>query len=183
VVEAAADGASTAAPMVGAILTMLVAFVSLVSLLNRAVAWVGSLVNIEVTFSKLIGYLFWPVAFFLGIPIEDCTKVSQFLGTKLIVNEFVAYADLGAEIREGTISARGSAVATYALCSFANLGSMGIMIGALSGLFPALRAPLAADAFRAMIAGTVACLSTACIASMLYHDLDEPGSGASDECV
>lgn len=159
-VEAAAEGAGATIPMVAAILTNLIGFVSLVHALDACVRWVSSLVNVETSATELLGYCFYPVALFIGVPLPDCHLVGQYLGTKLVLNEFVAYSHLGAATAAGQLSHRAGTVATYALCSFANLGSMGIMIGAISGIYPALRAPLVADVTRALAAGTIACLLT-----------------------
>ncbi|KAL1511957.1 hypothetical protein AB1Y20_005237 [Prymnesium parvum] len=175
-VEAAADGAATAAPMVAAIVTTLIAFVSLVHLLDTCVASLASLVGVDTDATQLLGLAFWPVALLLGVPTDDCRLVGQYLGKKLILNEFVAYAAMGADVGAGRLGERAATVATFALCGFANLGSMGIMIGALSGIFPALRAPMVADVTRALAAGTLACFSTACFASLLYQPV-EHGSG------
>ena len=124
------------------------------------------------TVAKVLGYLWWPVAFLLGVPASECAAVGELLGTKLALNEFVAYADLGKQLAAGELSERTGTVATYALCGFANFGSCGLMIGALSGIVPGLRAPMSRDIARALAAGTLACLSRALVASALYHEGD-----------
>jgi len=115
-----------------------------------------------------LGYLFWPIAFAMGVPVEDCATVAALLGEKLVLNEFVAYLDLAHQLEGGSaLSQRSVVIATYALCGFANLGSIAIQIGGIGGIAPERRPELARLGLRAMIAGTLATNMTACIAGLL----------------
>lgn len=115
-----------------------------------------------------LGYLFWPIAFAMGVPAEDCATVAALLGEKLVLNEFVAYLDLAHQLEAGSaLGQRSVVIATYALCGFANLGSIAIQIGGIGGIAPERRPELARLGLRAMIAGTLATNMTACIAGLL----------------
>src|SRR5690606_1283569 len=117
---------------------------------------------------RALGYLFWPIAFAMGVPIDDCAAVAALLGEKLILNEFVAYLDLAQQLEAGgTLSHRAVVITTYALCGFANLGSIAIQIGGIGGIAPERRPELARLGLRAMIAGTLAANMTACVAGVL----------------
>ena len=138
---------------------------------DAIVAWLALLIGIEgISFTVILGWLFWPIAFLMGVPPGECTIVGQLLGLKTASNEFVAYSQLSKYIRDGTLSPRAIVIATYALCGFANLGSMGIMVGGLSTMAPHKRAILSREVPRALIAGTLACFATACVAAVLYED-------------
>ncbi len=117
---------------------------------------------------RALGYLLWPIAFVMGVPTDDCAAVAALLGEKLILNEFVAYLHLAGSLEAGAaLSHRAVVIATYALCGFANLGSIAIQIGGIGGIAPERRADLARLGLRAMIAGTLAALMTACVAGLL----------------
>jgi len=114
---------------------------------------------------RILGYLFWPLAFVMGVPPADCAAVASLLGEKLILNEFVAYVHLSQQMPQ--MSQRAIIISTYALCGFANLGSIGIQIGGIGGIAPGRRADLARLGLRAMLAGTLAAFMTACVAGVL----------------
>ncbi len=117
---------------------------------------------------RALGYLFWPIAFVMGVPAEDCSAVASLLGEKLILNEFVAYLHLARSLEAGAqLSHRAVVIASYALCGFANLGSIAIQIGGIGGIAPERRGDLAKLGFRAMLAGTLAAMMTACVAGLL----------------
>ncbi len=118
---------------------------------------------------RALGYLFWPIAFVMGVPFEDCSGVAALLGERLILNEFVAYVHLAERLQTPAtaLSERAVIITTYALCGFANLGSIGIQIGGIGGLAPERRPDLARLGLRAMIAGTLASFMTACVAGIL----------------
>ena len=122
-----------------------------------------------VTLQSIFGVLFWPIAFLMGTPIADCTEVAQLIGTKTVLNEFIAYSDLNTmlEANPNAIEPRSIIIATYALCGFSNLGSIAIQIGGIGGIAPERRQDLAKLGFRAMIAGSIACFMTATIAGVL----------------
>ena len=117
---------------------------------------------------RLFGIVFWPIAWLMGIPAQDCASVASMLGTKMALNEFVAYLGL-VDAMQGAdpISARSGLIAAYALCGFANFGSIGIQIGGIGGIAPTRRRDLATLGMRAMIGGTLAAFMTATIAGVL----------------
>lgn len=147
---------------------MIIAFLGLLAAFNALLGWLGSLVGIaDLSLELILSYLLAPVAWLMGVPWVDCGQVGILLGKKTILNEFIAYLDLQPLIEEETISERAIVIATYALCGFANIGSIGIQIGGIGGIAPDRRGDLAKLAVRAMIGGTIACFMTASIAGML----------------
>ncbi len=124
---------------------------------------------VEITMQKIVGYLFFPIAWVMGVPWDDCYHIGQLLGIKLVVNELVGYAELQNMLNDPTINLqdRSVIIATYALCGFANFGSIGIQLGGIGGIAPDRKHDLAKIAFRAMIAGTIAAFMTATIAGIL----------------
>jgi CNT family concentrative nucleoside transporter len=148
---------------------MLLAFVSLIALVNGLIGWTHGLVSpgsSPATLQGMLGAVFAPAAWLLGIPWADCREIGSMLGTRMILNEFVAYLDLA----RSSVSPRAHVVATYAFCGFANLGSIAVQIGGISALAPSRRADLAKLGFRAMLAGTLASFLTAGIAGALLGD-------------
>jgi nucleoside transporter len=177
VVEAAASGAAAAVGLVGNIAAMLIAFLSLVAVLDAILGWLGGMVDLPTLSFKLIcSYVLTPAAWLMGVDAADCQKVGALLGEKTFINEFVAYLSLSDLIKnkatgEGdTISLRSEVIATYALCGFSNVGSIGIQLGGLIPLAPHRAADIAALGVRAMLAGTVACFMTACVAGILFDE-------------
>ena len=149
---------------------MLIAFMGLLTLFNSLLAFVGVQVGMPfLSLEWIFAYLMFPVAWLMGIPLTDCHAVAILLGKKLIFNEFVAYLDLQQLIApdKPQISERAAIIATYALCGFANIGSVGIQIGGISAIAPERQTDLAQLSFRALTAGTIACFMTACIAGIL----------------
>ena len=166
VIDAAARGASEGMKLALNVAAMLLAFLALVAMMNAGIGTVGSLVGLpNLTLEVLVGYIFWPMAWAMGVPASECAAVGELLGIKTILNEFVAYLRLGNSVTE--LSYRSTVIVTYALCGFANLGSIGIQLGGIGGIAPGRRSDLAKVGFRAMIAGTLAAFLTANIAGML----------------
>ena len=166
VIDAAARGASEGLKLALNVGAMLLAFLALVAMINAGVGWAGGLVGLEgLTLQTLVGYVFQPLAWAMGVPAAECQAVGQLLGIKTILNEFVAYLQL-AELAP-QLSYRSLVIVTYALCGFANLGSIGIQLGGIGGIAPTRRSDLARVGFRAMIAGTLAAFLTANIAGAL----------------
>jgi concentrative nucleoside transporter, CNT family len=164
--DAACRGASDGMKLAINIMAMLIAMVALVALFNYILTYLGSFVGFKnLTMQQIAGYVFSPFAFLMGIPSEDILKVGQLLGEKTILNEFIAYSHL-ATIK-GSISPRSFTIATYALCGFANIGSIAIQIGGISILVPSRRKELAKLSFYSLIGGTLACFMTATIAGIL----------------
>lgn len=165
IVDAAASGASDGLSLAMNVGAMLLAFIALIAMANGLLGWFGGLLGYPNFSLELItGYIFAPVAFLMGVPWVDCQVVGALLGKKLILNEFVAYLDLTKA--KDIISPRSFAISTYALCGFANFSSIAIQVGGIGVLAPNRRKDLASLGFKSLIAGTVACLMTACIAGM-----------------
>lgn len=178
VIEAAAKGASTAIALAANIAANLIAFLAFLAFFNGVLSWLGSMVgHPELSFEFICSYVLRPVAFLMGVEWKDCDVVAELLGIKTFLNEFVAYAKLSDFIKNRTtenglrtISIRSEIIATYALCGFANISSIGIQIGGMGPLAPSRRKDMATVAIRALIAGTIACFMTACIAGVLYDE-------------
>jgi nucleoside transporter len=138
---------------------------------TQADTWTPSLASPDlwpsITLELILGWLFFPIAFIMGVPLSDCQLIGQLLGQKIVLNEFIAYLNLGGLMQEGVLRYRSIVIATYALCGFANFGSIAIQIGGISGIAPNRRHDLAKLGFRAMIGGTLAAFMTATIAGAL----------------
>ncbi len=119
--SAAVSGASEAVHVVLNVGAQLIAITSLIAMINGWLVGIGSLIDLDLTFVKITSYIFYPFAWLLGVEPNDCLEVGSLLGTKIIVNEFVAYSQLGELIKAGSISARSSTIATFALCGFATI--------------------------------------------------------------
>lgn len=175
VIDAAARGATEGLKLALNVAAMLLAFLALVALADLLLALpvhgynalFGAHVD-PVGLSEILGWLFWPIAFVMGVATDDCATIGALLGEKLVLTEFVAYAHLG-EILSGehALQHRSVVIATYALCGFANFGSIGIQIGGISAIAPSRRSDLARLGLRAMIGGTLAACLTATIAGLL----------------
>ena len=146
---------------------MLVSFLALVALLDSLLLWAhlhSGLHWIPGSLGQILGFLFAPMAWLIGVPWRDCAAIGNLLGTRMALNEVVAYIALGAQ--KATLAPRSFTIATFALCGFANLGSIGIQIGGIGALIPERRNELARLGVRAMLAGTMANLISASIAGM-----------------
>ncbi len=165
VIDAAATGASDGLKLAVNVAAMLLSFIALIAMLNGILSLMGGWFGYpQLTFEFLMGYLNAPVAWLLGVPWEDCLKVGAILGKKLVLNEFVGYLDLVAA--KGQISERSTILATYALCGFSNFSSIAIQLGGIGTMAPEKRPVLAAYGMKSLIAGTLACYMTACIAGL-----------------
>ncbi|KAG2074563.1 H+/nucleoside cotransporter [Suillus decipiens] len=153
----------------GQILTNVLTILSLVAVINAVLTWVGRGFGIhQLTLQLVLGYIGYPIAFFLGVPSNEILRVSQLLATKLIANEFAAYLELSSiQASSNPLSGRAFTIASYSLCGFANLGSLGIQIGVLSALAPSQGRTIAKLATSAMFCGFISTLQTAGIAGML----------------
>jgi CNT family concentrative nucleoside transporter len=140
---------------------MLIVFVALVALVNLAIQPLTGM-----TLQGLAAFLFWPVAFAMGVPAEHAMRVAASLGTKLVINEFVAYLELGTSGGLG-LDARSRLILTYALCGFSNLGAVGIMLGGMVAMCPERRADIVRLGLPALAGGTIACCMTGAMVGML----------------
>jgi CNT family concentrative nucleoside transporter len=161
VIDAAASGASDGLSLALNVAAMLIAFLAFIALLDALLGWAWP----GLTLASIFSLVFAPVAFLMGVPTQDVPAVADLLGTKLVANEFVAFIKLTTEYRD--IDPRSYVVATYALTGFANLASIGIQLGGIGAMAPSRRGDLARLGFRALLAGFVATLVNACLASML----------------
>jgi CNT family concentrative nucleoside transporter len=144
---------------------MLVSFLALVALLDMLLAWVhGGVHWFPSSLGQILGFAGAPVAWLIGVPWHDAPAIGNLLGTRMALNEVVAYIQLGAE--KATLLPRSFTIATFALCGFANLGSIGMQIGGIGALVPERRNDLARLGVRAMMAGTMANLISASIAGI-----------------
>ncbi|KAI0239116.1 hypothetical protein L0F63_004675 [Massospora cicadina] len=169
ILHAAANGAAQGITLCLLIGGTLLAIISLLALTNAVIGYLGSYLGKPELTLKLMGsYLFWPFAWLVGIPRDDCFKVGSLLATKLFANEFVAYSDLKemSNVR-GELDSRSAILATYALCGFANFASIGIQVGCLGAMAPSRKRDLAELAMSSMITGTVCTFVSACIAGLL----------------
>jgi CNT family concentrative nucleoside transporter len=149
---------------------MLISFLALVALVNFALGWLGgTLLGTELSLERLLGWVFSPLAFAMGVPAADVTKVASLLGQKTVLNEFVAYTHMSQALAADPnwLSERSRVIASYALCGFANFGSIGIQIGGYGGLAPERRSDIAALGLRAMFGGLLTTCLVATIAGVL----------------
>jgi CNT family concentrative nucleoside transporter len=168
VFDAAANGAIAGLRLAGYVGAMLIAFVALVALANDALGALGGLVGIEkLSFQGVLGLVFAPLAWLMGVPADDVTKVGSLLGVKTVLNEFIAYQELAVLVKDGEISRRAAVLASYALCGFANFGSLAILLGGLGGMAPSRRGEIASMGLRSILAGTLATLMAGCWAGIL----------------
>jgi CNT family concentrative nucleoside transporter len=145
---------------------MLVVFLALLALLNAMMGWIHIHVSwFPYSFQEILGWLFAPVAWLIGIPWHDAPRIGDLLGLRMVTNEFVAFSQLGP--MKGSLEPRSFLIATFALCGFANLSSIGIQIGGIGALAPERRNDLAKFGIRAMLAGTMANLMSASIVGLL----------------
>lgn len=166
IIEAAAQGAQTGVKLAVAVGAMILAFVALVALANGLLGALGGVVGLDdLTFQRLIGYVFAPVMYLLGIPWSEAQVAGGLFGTKIVLNEFVAFIDLGA-MQPGMLSDRSRAIITFALCGFANFSSIAIQMAVTGGLAPNQRPVIARLGLRALAAGSLANLLSAALAGL-----------------
>ncbi len=145
---------------------MLIVFLALLALLNAMMGWVHIHISwFPYNLQEVLGWVFAPIAWLIGIPWHDATKIGDLLGLRMVTNEFVAFSQLGT--MKGTLDPRTFTIATFALCGFANFSSIGIQIGGIGALAPTRRGDLARFGLRAMLAGTMANLMSASIVGIL----------------
>ena len=167
VIMAAAQGALTGVRLAVAVGAMVLAFVALVALANGLLGGVGNMVGIPgLSFQRLVGYLFAPVMFLIGVPWNEAITAGGLFGTKIVLNEFVAFIDLG-QMGPAVLSDRSRAIVTFALCGFANFSSIAIQMAVTGGLAPNQRPTIARLGIRALIAGSLANLMSAALASLM----------------
>jgi CNT family concentrative nucleoside transporter len=167
VIMAAAQGAQTGVKLAVAVGAMVLAFVALVALANGLLGGLGNAVGIpDLSFQRLVGYVFAPFMFLIGIPWHEALTAGGLFGTKLVLNEFVAFIDLG-KMDAVALSDRSRAIVTFALCGFANFSSIAIQMAVTGGLAPNQRPVIAKLGLRALLAGSLANLMSAALAGLM----------------
>ncbi|REJ82593.1 MAG: NupC/NupG family nucleoside CNT transporter [Acidobacteria bacterium] len=180
-IDAAATGAADGLKLALNVGAMLLAFLALIAVINEALLGpLGNLLNflvlsrvdflpeiVDLDLETLLGLLFAPIAWIMGVPWSEATTVGGLLGIKTAANEFIGYERLAEMIRDDSLSERSQIIATYALCGFSNFSSIAIQIGGIGSIAPERKEDLARLGLRAMIAGTLACFQTASIAGIL----------------
>lgn len=165
VVDAAARGASDGLQLALNVGAMLLAFIALIALLNGVLGGLGGLVGLEnITIQGILGYIFAPLAFAIGVPWAEAVQAGSFIGQKLVLNEFVAYTAFAPEI--ANLSPKTVIIVSFALCGFANFSSLAILLGGLGAMAPNRRPDIARLGMRAIAAGMLASLLSAAIAGM-----------------
>ncbi|QEH36719.1 Nucleoside permease NupX [Aquisphaera giovannonii] len=159
ILDAVARGTRDGLTLALNIAAMLIAILGLIALINLGLGQVG------MSLQKILGWLLAPVAYLLGVPWEDCREIGGLLGTRTVLNEVIAFKELGAV--KGSLYARSFDIASFALCGFANFSSIGIQLGGIGALVPDRRRDLAELGWRALLAGTMANFLSACIAGIL----------------
>ena len=166
ILDAAARGTTEGLHLMLNVIAMLVSFVALVALLNGLLGWAhGHVAVVPKSLETVLGWLFAPIAWVIGVPWHDSGAIGSLLGTRMVLNEFIAYSQLGP--MKDALSPVSFTIATFALCGFANFSSVGIQIGGIGALAPERKHDLARLGFRAMIAGTLANFLSASLAGML----------------
>jgi len=174
-IDAAASGAAVGLKLAANVGAMLLAFIALLAMGNWMLSEFSTITGLStlfpgeaLTIEKILGWIFAPVAFLIGVPWQDAVNMGSLLGTKVVLNEFVAYLQLADVVSAASITEKTTTMATFALCGFANFSSIAIQIGGIGGLAPSRKSELAAFGIKAVIAGTMANLMTATIAGMLF---------------
>lgn len=166
VVDAAAKGASEGLGLAINIGAMLLAFISLIALVNGIIGFIGGLIGIDgLSLEMIFGYIFSPVVAIIGVPWNEALTAGALLGQKIILNEFVAFSKLGPII--GDLSQKTAAIMTFSLCGFANISSIAILIGGIGGMAPKRKHEVAKLGLKTVVAGTLANLLSATIAGLL----------------
>lgn len=169
VIDAAASGASEGLGLALNVGAMLLAFIALIALVNGVLGGFGELFHFkawaqqDLSVQMILGWIFSPLALLMGVPLDEMTIAGSLLGEKVVLNEFFAYVHL-AEVSQN-LSDRSVVILSYALCGFANFSSIAIQLGGIGGLAPERRKEMALLGIRSIIAGSLACFSTACVAS------------------
>ncbi|MDR9446174.1 MAG: nucleoside transporter C-terminal domain-containing protein [Balneolaceae bacterium] len=173
-IDAAASGAGTGLKLAANVGAMLLAFIALLAMFNYGLEWFSTVTTLNqflpdgqpLTIQMILGWIFFPIAWLIGVPLQDCLQFGSLIGTKLVLNEFVAYLDLSNLISANSLSPKTITMATFALCGFANFSSIAIQIGGIGSLAPNKKSEIASLGLRAVFAGSLATLLTASIAGL-----------------
>jgi CNT family concentrative nucleoside transporter len=164
--EAACNGASSGVQLALNVGAMLITFIALIALLNTILSLFTPIFGFPITLEGVLGQVFRPIAFVMGVPWGESALVGGLLGEKMVLNEFVAYTHLLEYMKAGVLSERSVIVTTYALCGFANFSSIAIQIGGIGALEPSRKSDFALFGFKALLGATLAGFTTACVAGI-----------------
>lgn len=168
VIDAAATGALAGLRLAAYVGALLIAFVAMIALLNDLLGAAGALFGAPgLSMQQVLGFALAPLAWLMGVPWQDAPVVGGLLGVKTVLNEFLAYQQLAELNAAGQLSERAAVIASYALCGFANFGSLAILIGGIGGIAPERRPEVASLGMRSILAGSLATFMTGCVAGML----------------
>ena len=165
--DALAQGTLQGVSLLLNIVAMLIVLLACVYLVNRLLGFLPAVAGGALALQRLMGWLMAPVAFLMGVPLPETVAAGALLGTKTVLNELIAYLDLS-RLPAGTLSPRSVLIMTYALCGFANPGSLGIMIGGMGTMAPGRRHEIVALGLRSIVAGTLAACMTGAVVGILY---------------
>lgn len=175
--EAIINGANAGVRMIVGIVALLIAVLGLVALVDLVLSGIGDSVNPWLgtegrwSLGGLFGYVFYPLTLVLGVPLSDAGEIARIIGERLIVTEVAAYGDLAVAMENGSLQhPRSAVIATYALCGFAHVASMAIFVGSVCALAPQRAKDIGPIAVRALVAATLACLMTACVAGTFFTE-------------
>lgn len=168
-------GAGDGLKLLGGIITLLIAFLGILALLNLGLGWAGGLLNglfgwhVSWSLESLLGYVFYPFTLVLGVPPADALQVARVIGERTVTTEVVSYGHLARLLAEGSLrDPRSAIIASYALCGFAHVASLAIFVGGVAAIVPARMRDLSRLGFRALLAATLACLMTGAVAGTFY---------------
>jgi CNT family concentrative nucleoside transporter len=164
--DAVAQGTWEGVILLANVTAMLIVAVALVALANQLLGLIATPFGSALSFERILGWLFAPLAWLIGVPAGEAGQAGALLGVKTVLNEFIAYLQLGALPPEA-LSERSRLILTYALCGFANFGSLGIMIGGIAAMVPSRRAEVASLGAKTMVSGTLSTLMTASVVGLM----------------
>ncbi|XP_020284175.1 solute carrier family 28 member 3-like [Pseudomyrmex gracilis] len=177
IIDAATNGALAALPIILGIIANIVAFVSFIAFVNAVFSWCGGLVGYEaLSLEIILAKIFMPLSWIMGVPWDECEKVGMLIGLKVVINELIAYQRMG-ELKD--LSARSKAIATFAVCGFANPSSIGIQIGLFSSLAPEKKEQVTRVILRSFVVGSATCFLTASIAGILIDEIPSPSNNST----
>jgi concentrative nucleoside transporter, CNT family len=164
--DAIAQGTWEGVVLLANVTAMLIVAIALVALANQLLGLLTAPFELQLTFQQVLGWVFAPLAWLAGVPWSECGQAGALLGVKTVLNEFLAYLEL-AGLAPGALSPRSRLILTYALCGFANFGSLGIMVGGIAAMVPQRRAEIASLGAKTMVSGTLATLMTAAVVGLM----------------
>ncbi len=165
--DAITQGTSDGIKLLISVVALLLVLVALVSLANQILHFLPNVYGEPVTLQRILSIIMWPIVWLMGIPASEASTAAGLMGTKTILNEFLAYLQL-AHLSPGLLSPRSTIIMTYAMCGFANLGSLGILIGGLTSIVPLRKAEIVEMGIKSIIGGTLATCMTGAIVGILY---------------